>query len=166
MASRKVIGAVLSASTLLSVGLLAAGSAQAATGYTVQPDVRYTFQNVGSDRNLDAFGNDTLKSWSPDASGTQDFYLKAGRFQGYQLESAHHPGRCITAKGIGQQIALEDCNSAVQAQYWEYSNKDEGSALISRKFARGCIADAGDRNAVALAPCAGGDDQRWIPLIG
>ncbi|MEU9123158.1 RICIN domain-containing protein [Streptomyces sp. NPDC048506] len=166
MASRKVMAAVLSASTLLSVGLLATGSANAATLSTVQPDVRYTFQNVGSDRNLDAFGNDTVKAWSPDSSGTQDFYLKAGRFQGYQLESAHLPGRCVTAKGIGQQIALEDCNSGVQAQYWDYANRDEGSALVSRKFARGCIADAGNRSAVALAPCTGADDQRWIPLIG
>ncbi|WP_030415607.1 RICIN domain-containing protein [Streptomyces sp. NRRL S-1448] len=166
MASRKAIAAVLSASALLSVGLLSTGSAQAATVPTIRPDVRYTFQNVGSDRNLDAFGNDTLKSWTPDISGTQDFYLKSGRFQGYQLESAIHPGRCVTAKAIGQQIALEDCNSGIQAQYWDYANRDEGSALISRKFARGCIADAGNRSAVALAPCNGSDDQRWIPLIG
>ncbi|GAU70391.1 hypothetical protein SSP35_19_00270 [Streptomyces sp. NBRC 110611] len=166
MASRKAIAAVLSASALFSAGLLTTGSAQAATVSTIQPDVRYTLQNVDSDRNLDAFGNDTVKSWSPDTSGTQDFYLKSGRFQGYQLESAHHPGRCITAKGIGQQIALADCNSGVQAQYWDYASRDAGSALISRKFARGCITDAGNRSSVALARCTGAADQRWIPLIG
>ncbi|GGU91411.1 hypothetical protein GCM10010211_67680 [Streptomyces albospinus] len=166
MASRKVIAVALSASALVSAALLTTGSAQAASPSTFRPDVRYTFQNVESDRNLDAFGNDTVKAWSADASGTQDFYLRAGRFQGYQLESAHHAGRCVTAKGIGRQVALENCNSAVQAQYWDYANRDEGSALISRKFARGCIADAGEYNSVALVPCTGADAQRWIPLIG
>lgn len=166
MASRKVMAAVLSVSTVLGLGLLTTGNAQAAAPSTFQPDVRYTFQNVGSDRNLDAFGNDTVKAWSADTSGTQDFFLKAGRFQGYQLESAHHAGRCVTAKGIGQQIALEDCNSGVQAQYWDYANRDDGSALVSRKYSRGCIADEGNRNTVALVPCTGSDDQRWIPLLG
>ncbi|MFB6436313.1 RICIN domain-containing protein [Streptomyces sp. NPDC056411] len=166
MASRKVIAAVLSASTLLGMGLLTAGTAQAAAPTTFHPDVRYTFQNVGSDRNLDAFGNDTVKAWSADASGTQDFYLRAGRFQGYQLESALHAGRCVTAKGIGQQVTLENCNTAIQAQYWDFANRDEGSAFISRKFSHGCIADQGERNTVGLAPCNGSDDQRWMPLIG
>ncbi|MEV7379791.1 RICIN domain-containing protein [Streptomyces lydicus] len=166
MASRKVIAAVVSASTLMGVGLLTAGNAQAATPSTFRPDVRYTFQNVGSDRNLDAYGNDTVKAWSADASGTQDFYLRVGRFQGYQLESAHHAGRCVTAKGIGQAVTLENCNTAIQAQYWDYANRDEGSTFISRKFSRGCIADEGEFNTVALKPCIGSDEQRWIPLIG
>ncbi|MFE0189689.1 RICIN domain-containing protein [Streptomyces sp. NPDC059008] len=166
MATRKAVAVVLSVSALLGTGLLTSGSAQAAAPATFRPDIRYTFQNVGSDRNLDAWGNDTIKAWSADASGTQDFYLRIGRFQGYQLESAHHAGRCVTAKGIGRQVALENCNTAVQAQYWDYANRDEGSTFISRKFARGCIADEGERNSVALAPCTGADAQRWIPLIG
>ncbi|UGY95091.1 RICIN domain-containing protein [Streptomyces gobiensis] len=156
----------LSAAAMLSAGLLATASPAAAGEASAESGHWYTFQNVSSDLNLDAFGNNTVKSWTPDGSGTQGFNLRTGQYPGYQLESRYYPGKCVTAKSIRGAVTLESCNKYVQAQYWTYSvTEDEGSSFTSRKFPRGCIQDSGNRNAVTLMPCTGADNQRWIPLI-
>ncbi|TVL92263.1 hypothetical protein CD790_11120 [Streptomyces sp. SAJ15] len=153
----------MSAAALLGAGMLAAGT-PASAAPTGQTDVWYTFQNVASDLNLDAFGNGNVLSWTADSSGTQDFYLRDGSLPGYQLESKYYPGRCATAKGADKQITLEMCNSNVQAQYFDYDLKDSGSTFASRKFRNNCITDEGDRNSAILRHCTWADNQVYLAL--
>ncbi|UQA91876.1 ricin-type beta-trefoil lectin domain protein [Streptomyces halobius] len=163
MAIFKRAAVALSATALLGGGLLLSGTPAAADAAS-SADVWYTFQNVGTDRNLDAFGNGSVLSWTPDATGTQDFDLRTGALPGYQIASKHHPGKCATAKGVGKEVSLESCNSNVQAQYWNYNISESGAAFQSRKFSRGCIQDNGNRSAVSLRPCTGAENQMWMAL--
>ncbi|WP_169314186.1 RICIN domain-containing protein [Streptomyces piniterrae] len=164
MAIFKRAAVALSAATLLGGGLLASGTPATAADAAPSADVWYTFQNFDTDRNLDATGNNSVLSWTADRSGTQDFYLRTGRLAGYQIASKFYPGKCATAKGIGKEVKLENCNSDVQAQYWNFTISEDGSAFRSRKFPRGCIEDNGNRSAVSLRTCTGADSQTWMTL--
>ncbi|WKX70512.1 RICIN domain-containing protein [Streptomyces sp. XD-27] len=162
MATFKRTAVALSATALLGCGLLAGTPATAAD--TADGDVSYTFQNIGTDRNLDATGNSSVLSWTPDQSGTQDFHLRTGERQGYQIESTFLPGKCATAKGIGKEVKLEKCNTSVQAQYWNYTVSEDGDTFQSRKYPRGCVQDNGNFTAVSLMRCTGAENQMWMAL--
>ncbi|MFI9238550.1 ricin-type beta-trefoil lectin domain protein [Streptomyces sp. NPDC053079] len=150
----------LSTAALLGGGILASGAPAAAAPTA---DVWYQFQNMATDRNFDSYRSDVLYAYSPDGSNSQEFRLQSGNLPGYQIVDRRH-GKCVTAKGLNKNIALERCNTNLQSQYWDFNVNDQGSAFQSRKYSHGCIQDSGQNQPMVLKTCSRGPIQQYLPL--
>lgn len=159
MGKIKYAVAASAAALALGGGLLAGGAPASADG------VYYNFQSVASDLNLDGYPGSAVKSYTPDGTTTQNWFVESGKFDGYQLRNKAYPGKCAVAKGLNKGIALEDCNANILAQYWQYPNSGGNAASFrSAKYTDGCIQETGAMSQALLKPCDNADDQAFIQV--